>query len=394
MIGEYRTWVHIGVALAVCGISMMIIASDCGPGLGFPAMVSAIAQKPPKWSPDGSTIVFNSGSNIYAVATDGTHLRVIAQAKGTYDANLSPDFSPDGAKVAYTRLNVPPAWTLRAYEWEIKVADLTGLFKRTRTLAKHEAFDVNPVWSPDGTRIAFLSNRSDSRSYHLYTVGADGSNVQLVSTRIPSSLDPPVWLSDGEHIATSDGLIHRNWANGGDADNLAPGAELRMRPPVAWSPDGQQIAFLAFDEDVGKWGLYTTKAGGTDLLNVLEINPKYVERLYINTRVYGSRLGWVSWSPDGSRLLLSGGPTPITVVELNGTGSREWNTYFNFAASWAPDGARIALVRSAGVDGNTEGMITLATAKPDGSDVRVLVRATRDGLISESEHSKIDDSNS
>src|ERR1043166_7407740 len=63
-------------------------------------------------------------------------------------------------------------------------------------------YDGDPAWSPDGSKIAFISNRD--YLFGLYTMNADGSNVKLVTDQVP---DPsgPSWSPDGQKIACAAG---------------------------------------------------------------------------------------------------------------------------------------------------------------------------------------------
>jgi Tol biopolymer transport system component len=64
-------------------------------------------------------------------------------------------------------------------------------------------YDANPVWSPDGTKIAFISNRD--YLFSLYVMNADGNNARLVTDKL---LEPwePAWSPDGGKIAFSVGI--------------------------------------------------------------------------------------------------------------------------------------------------------------------------------------------
>ena len=71
-----------------------------------------------------------------------------------------------------------------------------------RRLTENESLETNPVWSPDGTRIAFLSDRGNSVGrFRLYTMAADGSDVRSVAPSVRASGDPPVWSPYGELLA-------------------------------------------------------------------------------------------------------------------------------------------------------------------------------------------------
>src|ERR1051325_8573346 len=64
-------------------------------------------------------------------------------------------------------------------------------------------YDSGPRWSPDGTKIAFISNRD--YLFALYVMNADGSNAQLVTDKVIDAAEP-AWSPDGQKIAFSGGI--------------------------------------------------------------------------------------------------------------------------------------------------------------------------------------------
>jgi Tol biopolymer transport system component len=147
------------------------------------------------WSPDGSELAYAWDGEIYVMAADGSHERQLTHTvagKGSY----YPVFSPDGSTIAYwsgssTGQDSGPR------DAEIYTIPATG---GTPTRLTHDnTNDIEPTWSPDGSQIARFSNGE------LWVMRADGS---------------------GDH------LVYRH-----DGGTWAP----------AWSPDGSMIAFLRYD---------------------------------------------------------------------------------------------------------------------------------------------------
>jgi TolB protein len=153
----------------------------------------------PSWSPDGSRIVFCStrsdGENddIYIVNADGTGLRRLTDNGLAWDT--FPSFSPDGTQILFRRLlrQHTPEGTL--FNSEVMVMSADG--GDARNLSRDPFFDGWPAWSPDGMRIAFSSNRSDT--YQIYVMNADGSDqVRVVES--PYTDVRPQWLPDGSGL--------------------------------------------------------------------------------------------------------------------------------------------------------------------------------------------------
>ena len=123
------------------------------------------------------------------------------------------------------------------------------------------AWELDPAWSPDGTRIAFARGdhpETDAGAFtgpgpsSLWVANADGTDaVQLTSPEdaTPTFDTDPAWSPDGESIAflrtsnptaESDGLYVVP-ADGGDEEQLASD----RAPPIGWSPDSETVAFDA-----------------------------------------------------------------------------------------------------------------------------------------------------
>ena len=118
--------------------------------------------------------------------------------------------------------------------------DGTGL----RNLTAGSPADVDPVWSPDGRRIAFASWRSGSGD--IYTMNADGSGVRRL-TRMNTQEFGPLWSPDGSKIAffvfTHD-VYAQVWVVNADGSGLHQ-LLADARTALSWSPDGRLAVIQA-----------------------------------------------------------------------------------------------------------------------------------------------------
>jgi Tol biopolymer transport system component len=154
----------------------------------------------PQWSPDGATIAFavlKSGetqrafdSSIALIdAVDGGNLRRLTPPRGPDE--LNPNWSPDGARIAF---EVNSLFDVSQSDIWVMNADGSGKQRLTKT----KFYETYPVFSPDGTRIAFAGDRDNrnlstgrlERGFELYTMAADGSDVTRVTDNRRAELFP------------------------------------------------------------------------------------------------------------------------------------------------------------------------------------------------------------
>ena len=156
------------------------------------------------WKPDGSSIAFTriDGSNwgVYTMsASNGSgQTRISNQLAHEF----MPAWSPDGSKLAVTcRNGGAPEGSKDICVMDADGSNVVNLIP----LAGQEDFD--PAWSPDGSRIAFTSNRDGGNSnYEIYVMDADGSNQRRLTTSpaaAPAWDHEPTWSPDGTRIAFS-----------------------------------------------------------------------------------------------------------------------------------------------------------------------------------------------
>lgn len=214
----------------------------------------------PNWSPDGQKIAYTGyerGKPDIAVVspTDrrGFPFEVFPGSTTT------PAFSPDGSRVAFCS----SMGEVRGQpDPEIYVADAQG--RNARRLTNSVGVDISPSWNPrTGQQIAFVSDQSGTPQ--IYVVDAEGGNLRRVVTSGGDATDP-AWSPNGNMIAFS-------WMppEGNSKDiylhDLASGRNLQLTRNAgynenpSWSPDNRHIVFES-DRD-GSVQLYSMLADGT-----------------------------------------------------------------------------------------------------------------------------------
>jgi dipeptidyl aminopeptidase/acylaminoacyl peptidase len=214
---------------------------DIGQNLG-------LGQSDPACSPTGRyvafiTIIGTSNGAVAVVDSTGQNPRFVS---GQQHAASGPAWSPDESKIAYSQFLAPPAST-------IMVADADGVNQGTpitgvwdpNTGSYPDRNNIQPEWSPDGTQIAFASDRDGD--YDIYTITlATGVIKQL--TNDPGADMDPTWAPGGGRIAftresagVSDIWVMRS--DGFGPVNVTSASAASESQPN-WSPDGKKIVYM------------------------------------------------------------------------------------------------------------------------------------------------------
>src|SRR5207247_2102168 len=206
-------------------------------------------------------IAFQSGASvdqaIIAVAyADGSNTVTLARGTG-------PSWSPDGTKIAFAAIDYYCDYYYSDccyYPVGLAVmsADGSGLVFLT-----NEASDAQPTWSPDGTRIAFISSRNGRSGVYVLNAG-----VPTLLTNTPRAVSKPAWSPDGTRLAFTCEVDSGNSdicvinANGTGFTRLTSDPGQDAGP--AWKPDGSRIAF-ATTRYAGAYELASMTPDGGDV---------------------------------------------------------------------------------------------------------------------------------
>jgi len=270
---EFRAHADAPVSLTVFGGEAAVsrealdayIGLDCGGGSTDPPTAlfrDRDRASEPVWSPDCRRIAFVQSGQLWLADPNGGGASRVPTPAGIHPRN--PNWSPDGAKVAFSDLEFVNTSAGREQRGHIYVMDADGSNFTQLTSGPYE--DESPSWSPDGTKIAFhrlefedLATRSGGAERYIVTMTSDGKRLKRIF---------------GE-------LSERAWANR---------VMWSWESDPAWSPDGKQIAL--------NYGHRLAIAN----VDASSFKDDFRVLFDVGLRFSGSR---ISWSPDGTRIAIS-----------------------------------------------------------------------------------------
>ncbi|MEQ8189492.1 MAG: protein kinase [Candidatus Eremiobacterota bacterium] len=193
----------------------------------------------PTWSPDGSKIAFQSfhedNYDIFSIKSDGTRPVNLTRNRG---GDYAPSWSPDGKHIAFESKRDGKKDASSVVTREIYIMKSNG--ENPVRLTKNNYDDFSPSWSPDSSRITFVSNKDDN--YDIYTINIDGTGLSAVT-----------------HSEEKEHYPH-------------------------WSPDGKKIIFSCYRDSgwkrifgvKSKWEIYSASPDGKDSVKVMDFAGKEI----------------------------------------------------------------------------------------------------------------------
>ena len=258
-----------------------LLALSLGLTLLLSALTTAIVLGQRRSFPNGASMVFSMGYdsyNLYAVQPDsgfGSNFHTLFMPNHVFDDRYvtGVDCAPDSRSLIF--------WYIYLYR-----LDLTD--ERLTQIMLGQGLSQQSVWSPDGTRIAYIDNVMDRQPREILLIDADGSQRTQVTHN--------------------------------DAQETS----------LTWSPDSSQIAF-------------TYARGSTQGLGVIDVGSEQVTTLYEAV----ARIGDASWSPDGRQIafdMQQNSPTAIYTIQQDGAQLKRLthDTGEQIVPRWSPDGALIS----------------------------------------------------
>jgi Tol biopolymer transport system component len=233
------------------------------------------------------TLYNNDSGQIYTACPDGSELTALTSGAGSH---IQPAWSPDGSRIAYAS---EKSGTSQVY---VMNADGSGEKRLTTDLANDW-----PQWLPDGSKIAYRTTDGKGLWYWQELDLANGTVTRLNEPSYDFFYPKPAWSPDGRYEATMS-LVEQAARNDGSSQihlkDLTSGTDTALTDDTwanvspVFSPDSQQIAFFSErDGTYEVYALYVMALDGSGLHRVSE--PMFD----------GS--AQASWSPDGKEIIVS-----------------------------------------------------------------------------------------
>ncbi len=271
-------------------------------------------------------------TDVHVMDSDGGNQTKLTE-RGTN--NYQPQSSPDGSKIAYV--------SNASGNREIHVMNADGSNSTKVTTNPEDAYPDYPQWSPSGNSIAYSSSvwGQDSFSSGIYTVGPDGTGQMMVVGGSDAFYYEPVWSPDGNWISyvkegESENGIYKVKPDGTGETTVVSGGYFFHG--YGWSPDGQWIVFSAIPPDGDIFHIYKVSSGGGTPTNLTddERDNKYPQWSP------STNAGWIAYQSAAS----DGTPQ---VYKMKSDGSEKTaltdNSHYQEVPVWHPGGEWIYYAR-------------------------------------------------
>ncbi len=244
--------------------------------------------------------------HIFVVNDDGTGLQNLTYEPGSTYEDSYPVWSPNGDKIAFQS-------DRDGYD-KIYVMNPDG--SQVTRLVNNTSREGGHSWSPNGTQLSLASHQSGNQE--VYTINVDGTNMVQITNFASDEIMyiETYWSPTGNQIALTTYhvlSIDEHWqevylvnADGSNLENITIGSQMEF---LSWSPDGTKLLFRADQniDDITYTNLY-----------VMNLPSHEVVQLTVTGLVAGA-----TWSPDSSQIVFSDRFQGTFIINPAGTNQTE-----------------------------------------------------------------------
>ena len=267
---------------------------------------------------------------------------------------LVNDSDPAGGSVTLLSATQPAHGTV-----SLVPAVITGF----TNLTNNAAVDTRADWSPNGSKIAFDTDRNGNNE--IYVMNADGTSLQRLTNQSADD-SQAAWSPDGSKIAwmSNSSGKYEIWVMNADGSGktrlTTTNGGAQVSGQLAWSPDGSKIAFTSSRTGSTGYDIYVMNADGSNVTKLTSASGDDSEPV---------------WSPDGSKIAFYSnrdGNTEIYVMNADGSGQTRLTNSSGTDRSpvWSPDSSKIAF------SSNRTGIYQIYMMDANGTNVVQVTNAT------------------
>jgi Tol biopolymer transport system component/predicted Ser/Thr protein kinase len=313
---------------ALGGIPKRVLSLSFAPSLSYIAAIPPVC-----WSPDGANLAYAVAGSLYTIpASGGMPARVPLPPTGLTVGYSEPAWSPNGERIACTGFVAVGVSTSQI--WSVRCDGSDPL-----QVTRGKAFNSNPIWSPDGRQLFFLSDRGGIQDIWWVPVDARGKPTGSVRSLTAGVGVGAIALSQDGTILAYTKIVERTniWLI-----PVVPDRTLTLDDALPLTSENHYIDLMSVSPD-GEWIAFDSNRSGNMDIWIMRKDGSELRQLTTN-----AAHDWVgSWSPDGNQIAfhsLRRGNRDLYMMPVAGGAVTPLTNHpaEDFVPVWSPDGEKIA----------------------------------------------------